>query len=107
MFGILMTFGGIMSFVFAATMDQDPFFDDVRGMSSAMGGLLLVFGLILVLVALWMKAQKVGEQAEPIQPQPQQIERRVVEEVIKVRCRYCGTLNNVDEKMCTACGGTL
>jgi hypothetical protein len=28
-------------------------------------------------------------------------------EVIKVRCRYCGTLNGVQEKNCTACGATL
>ena len=28
-------------------------------------------------------------------------------EVIKVRCRYCGTLNGVQEKNCSACGATL
>jgi len=32
---------------------------------------------------------------------PQQLE------VIKVRCRYRGTLNGVQEKNCTACGATL
>lgn len=29
------------------------------------------------------------------------------EEVIKVRCRYCSTLNDVDAKNCVACGATL
>jgi len=28
-------------------------------------------------------------------------------EVIKVRCRYCSTLNDVDAKNCVACGATL
>ncbi len=28
-------------------------------------------------------------------------------EVIKVRCRYCGTLNSVGAKNCVACGATM
>lgn len=28
-------------------------------------------------------------------------------EVVKVRCRYCGTLNDVTRKTCVACGATL
>jgi len=30
-----------------------------------------------------------------------------IRETVKVRCRYCGTLNLVTDTRCQACGGTL
>ncbi len=108
-FGIFMMLGGTMAFVFVATGPQDPFFEDFNRTPMAMGAVLLIFGVILILIALWMRTNKVGERAEQAtqQTQPQPVERRIVQEVVKVRCSYCGTLNDVNDKECTSCGGTL
>ncbi len=114
-FGIVMLLGGTMAFVFAATMAGDPndmFYDfnkDASRIPMAMGAVFLIFGLVIIGISLWMRTNKVGERMPELsnQSSAQNVERRVVEEVIKVRCRYCGTLNSVDDKACISCGGTL
>jgi hypothetical protein len=113
LFGIVMTFGGVMFIAFSASMqsDQSLFYDrDFSRLPMTMGGIALAFGLIIIAVAVLMFVTKTGEPQQPPQtpqPAPQSVEKHVVEEVIKIRCRYCGTLNNVNDKSCTACGGVL
>lgn len=48
------------------------------------------------------------QQAPPAQAPPAERDTTVIErEVVKVRCRYCGTLNDETAKACASCGATL
>ena len=48
------------------------------------------------------------QQAPPAQPSPAGGQTTIVEkEVVKVRCRYCGALNDEAAKACVSCGATL
>jgi len=48
------------------------------------------------------------QQAPPAQPSPAGGQTTIVEkEVVKVRCRYCGALNDETAKACVSCGATL
>lgn len=73
-------------------------------MGEPVGVIAFVVGPVVIWVGLWMRANKIWEP--PVAPQPV-IEKHIIEEVIKVRCKYCGTLNGVKDKACSACGGTL
>jgi hypothetical protein len=76
-------------------------------MGEAIGIVALLFGPILLSIGVWMRSNQIWEPKEPPAAPQQIIEKHVVEEVIKVRCKYCGTLNDVNDKACSACGGTL
>jgi hypothetical protein len=48
------------------------------------------------------------QQSPPAQPPPAGGQTAVVErEVVKIKCRYCGTLNDETAKACVSCGATL
>jgi len=48
------------------------------------------------------------QQARPAQPPPAPGQTTVVErEVVKIKCRYCGALNDETAKECVSCGATL
>jgi len=116
-FGIFLTFGGVMFLAFGASMisddPYDPFYGFDREASRTpmmMGAVMLLFGLILIVVAIWMHKAGIGEGSSAVAQIPQpppSTEYHVVREVIKVRCRYCSTLNDVNAKACTSCGGVL
>ena len=47
-------------------------------------------------------------QGQPTMPPPSTGEQVVIEkEVVKVRCKYCGTLNDETARVCSSCGGNL
>jgi hypothetical protein len=59
-------------------------------------GLMMVVGLVLVLIGYMMlRANRI------------EIEEERKEAMIKVKCRYCGMLNDKDEERCASCGATL
>jgi len=92
----------------------DPFAEQERefdNTTNAIGGIMIFGGFVMILVSFLVRSHEDSlamqiSQETPEQPGPQ-IERRVVEEVIKVRCRYCSTLNDVDSKHCISCGAVL
>jgi hypothetical protein len=48
------------------------------------------------------------QQAPPAQPPSTGGQTTVIErEVVKIKCRYCGTLNDETAKACVSCGATL
>ena len=46
----------------------------------------------------------VAQNVAPPPPMPAEV---VEKEVVKVRCRYCGTLNDESSRVCSSCGATL
>jgi len=48
------------------------------------------------------------QQAPPVQtPSPAGPTTAVEREVVKIKCRYCGALNDENAKACVSCGATL
>jgi len=45
--------------------------------------------------------------AQNVAPPPPMPAEVVEKEVVKVRCRYCGTLNDESSRVCSSCGATL
>ncbi|HYC11078.1 MAG TPA: PH domain-containing protein [Nitrososphaerales archaeon] len=74
------------------------------------------YGLIRENLARWQLPQasapagmspslQVSRQPAPVTPaaEPVVIEK----EVVKIRCKYCGTLNDETARVCSSCGGNL
>jgi len=47
------------------------------------------------------------QQPPPAQPPTAMGQTMVEREVVKIKCRYCGTLNDETAKACVSCGATL
>ena len=111
--GIMMIFGGIaFNVIGSMTASSDPFFEDsgFQDVACVMGGGAIVVGVIFLVLGwhVWSKEEETAdiEDESEAREEPQ---REVVKtyEVIKVRCRYCGTLNEVDAATCVSCGARL
>jgi hypothetical protein len=59
-------------------------------------GGLVVAGIAVLVISLW----------EPPIEEPR-LQKRIRIQDPKVKCRYCGTLNNATDKTCQSCGATL
>lgn len=109
--GIMMIFGGVMFNVLGSIADSsDPFQEDsgFQDFACIAGGGSIIVGIILLVLGyhVWSKEDLSSDVEEDIPDEP---EREVVKtyEVIKVRCRYCGTLNDVNAPTCVSCGARL
>jgi hypothetical protein len=57
----------------------------------------------------------INQQSQPqYSPQPQQMQsqreviiKETVREIVKIPCSFCGTLNEITEKRCSGCGGSV
>ena len=71
----------------------------------------IVFGLVLLLVGLVivLAGGRRHSVAPPVQPTPQTQNRTVTiqKEVVRVKCRYCGALNDQGLLKCQSCGASL
>ena len=48
------------------------------------------------------------QQSAPAQPPPGEGQTTVIErEIVKIKCRFCGTLNDETAKVCVSCGAAL
>jgi uncharacterized membrane protein len=114
--GIMLIISGIMSIAFFSSDDssydpwaqQDSDFDKT---TNTMGAIMIIGGFVMILVSFMVKSHETSlvermARFEPREQEPES-ERRVVEELIKVRCRYCSTLNDVNAKHCISCGAVL
>jgi len=65
-------------------------------------------GRFLNPVPLNMGTGPSGQQSPPQTSPPPSGQTTVIErEVVKIKCRYCGALNDEEAKACTSCGATL
>lgn len=88
----------------------------VCGVALLVGVLLIVAGLLLVLYGPSRRRMSQSQsqvvyvqtaQPMPYYPPPPQIEREVIREVVKVPCRYCGTLVELRAPYCHGCGAPV
>ncbi|MEM2892003.1 MAG: hypothetical protein QXJ32_05825 [Thermoplasmata archaeon] len=70
---------------------------------------LFLVAVIVYVVARYLVASKTPKPPDVSQEQVAVKEVRVetVRETVKVRCRYCGTLNLETDTKCRSCGGNL
>jgi len=74
---------------------------------------LLVFGIVFAVIirlALGASSSYGGvELSSHYEPEPvrEVVRIETIHETVKVRCRYCGTLNLVTDTKCQSCGGNL
>jgi len=85
----------------------------VMASGSAIGGetCLLIVGMLAVLAVVVVRIV-VYEPPQPssMQPAPEPVREvriETIHETVKVRCRYCGTLNLVTDTKCESCGANL
>jgi len=60
---------------------------------------MFVVGAIMVLAGVYVHRT----DKKPVEPK--KVEEKVVK--VKIKCRYCGRLNEPDEEKCGSCGATL
>ncbi len=73
--------------------------------------LLIILGTAVAIIAglALSKPPRPEEEIEPFPEEPvhEVVKVETIHETVKVRCRYCGTLNEVTDTNCQSCGGTL
>ena len=84
----------------------------LAGASSVGSEACLFLFIIIVVVAVVFLRLAFGESLEPEthelqEPYHEVVRIETIRETVKVRCRYCGTLNLVTDTRCQSCGGTL
>ena len=69
----------------------------------------LLFGLAFFIVLIGIMLVVVGAMNgfEDRKKEPAQTHTEVVREIVKVRCKYCNTLNLETSQRCNNCGGQL
>lgn len=118
--GILMLALAIIAFLMSAVVynpnpldfssDMDNQFSTIAAL---MGVVLLVIGVILILLSRVMKdgeARRLEEEARAEEEERQrniQDIAKAVKSNIKIRCRYCGSLNDESATKCDSCGAAL
>lgn len=78
--------------------------------SEACWFILVLLGVVVVSVLKILTYKPPASIHEtPMREYPPEREVRIetIHEIVKVRCRYCGTLNLVTDTKCQSCGGTL
>lgn len=110
--GAIFVLMGVMSYGMSTIMSSSsPFFDEsgIGEVGCLMGGGMTILGVVLLYFG-YRQYRKEEERASTVQPvYPQDQTRQAVQtvEVVKVRCRYCGTLNDVGAPTCISCGARL
>jgi len=89
-----------------------PAGDEFATAASVFGWISLLASLAFFGLLVYIKVIEREEAEESVlKDEPRDYDFNPVgpqkEEVIKVRCRYCSTLNDVNAKNCVACGATL
>ncbi len=119
-FGIVTIAAGVIALSMSvSTSNNDPLdpFNQIDNQAARnfgiFGAVFLVVGIVLIVVSFVVKARE--ENKEVMEAQAvEEAHRRDVEEIaqavkstIKIRCRYCGTLNDETSVKCESCGASL
>ncbi len=118
--GILMIGTAMVAFVMSAVAnDPDPMdlSSDTDSQFSAivalMGVVMLVIGAILILYSRVTKDNEARRLEAEARAEEEERQRNIqdianaVKSSIKIRCRYCGSLNDESATKCDSCGATL
>jgi sensor histidine kinase YesM len=119
-FGIMLIASSIFGYAISASQYDTPetsFFYETDREAGRMFAIFATITLILgfILIAISFKVRR-DEQMRLVtmariaqENRDQQISQiaKAVKSTIKVRCRYCGTLNEEDASNCDSCGATL
>jgi len=119
-FGIFSIGSGIFALaISASTSNSDPTdpFSQIDNEAARnfgiFGAVFLIVGIVMIILSFVVKAN--AEKREEMEAQAaEQAHQREVQEIalavkstVKVRCRYCGTLNDEVSSKCESCGATL
>jgi uncharacterized membrane protein len=118
--GIFMIVAGIMQLAMASSF-RDPmsgFGGTDTGFDSTMstiGGVLIFVGFIMILLSFFVHKHEDEEEVARLETveeeRKEQIEEiaKVIKDqmTVKVRCRYCGGLNDEKANKCESCGAAL
>jgi len=119
-YGILSIGGAIFAFAVSATSrnaDPNDFFYDFDNETSTIfavvGMISLIIGVVFVVLSFRLKegeARRLESQARAEEAEREKNVQDIAKAIrsnIKIRCRYCGTLNEEDASKCSSCGATL
>ena len=118
--GILMmvvAFVPVMMSTVAYNPDPSDFGSDMDNqfatVAALMGVVMLIIGGVLILYSRVLKDQEASRLEAQARAEEEARQRNIqdiaaaMKSNIKVRCRYCGSLNDEDATKCDSCGGTL
>ena len=110
----------IFIFVMSASIrnnDPNDFFyetdNEAANVFAAFGVIALIIGIILIPLSFKLKDSEERKRQEQMEAQEAARQSNVQEianalrSSIKIRCRYCGTLNEEAASNCSSCGATL
>ena len=124
--GFVIILMGIMLSVAESAMEEQSSFypqDTSTGghdAMSALAAIMVIIGIILIIGGAASRGRELEENALRQAAAEEEIDREraerelekqeivnAVKSTIKVRCRYCGTLNEENEEKCDSCGAPL
>lgn len=124
--GFVIILMGIMLSVAESAMEEQSSFypqDTSTGghdAMSALAAIMVIIGIILIIGGAASRGRELEENALGQAAAEEEIDRErterelekqeivnAVKSTIKVRCRYCGTLNEENEEKCDSCGAPL
>lgn len=116
--GIMFLFSGILGSIMFSAMshDDDPFapatFESFDRAASAMTAGMALLGFVFILLSFYVKRheeQKAERERAAEEARSEAFAQRVASQNdgIKVRCRYCGALNDEHDEKCESCGAPL
>ncbi len=120
LFGIFAIVVGVIALSFsAANSSSDPLdpFSQINNEAARNFGIFgagfIIVGIVMIVLSFVVKGRAEVRQQEEIRSADEARQREVeeiaqaVKSTIKIRCRYCGTLNDENSSKCESCGASL
>jgi uncharacterized membrane protein len=119
--GIFMIFAGIMWSVMASSFNSNAnsgfggFDSGIESGMSAMGVVVILVGFLLIALSFFVHKHEDEEEVarletveEEKKEQVEEIAKAIKDQIaVKIRCRYCGSLNDESANKCESCGAAL
>ncbi len=120
LFGIFAIGAGVIALSFSATTSSsDPLdpFNQINNEAARnfgiFGAVFIIVGIVMIVLSFVVKGRAKMRQQEEIRSADEARQKEVqeiaqaVKSTIKIRCRYCGTLNDENSANCESCGAAL
>ncbi len=112
--GFILIIIGAVNVASCASTPSGPGFQPTCSTFSALlgiGVLFLIIGIVLIVAAAAYGRRPTPPPYNPAVPppliNPVVIQEKVEREIVRVRCQYCGTLNDETSKTCSSCGAPI